>query len=100
MIARPGRHLSFRKRNVRSQELQQYFFKAAMDEPGDLIICTEITPAVCHDPSLQVTDCCTLQTFRCEARTITGKVTLQESNDIRTGERQRAEIIEQDSACS
>ena len=72
-----------------------------MDEPRDLIICAEITPAVRHNPSLQVADRRTLQALRREARTVAGEVALQEGNDICTGKRQSFEVIEQDNArCS
>ena len=71
-----------------------------MDEPRDLIICAEITPAVRHNPSLQVADRRTLQAFAREARTVAGEVALQEGNDICTGKRQSFEVIEQDNACS
>ncbi len=71
-----------------------------MDEPRDLIICAEITPAMRHNPSLQIADRRTLQAFAREERTIAGEVALQEGNDICTGKRQSLEVIEQDNACS
>ncbi len=71
-----------------------------MDEPRDLIICAEITPAVRHNPSLQVADRLTFLALRREARTVAGEVALQEGNDICTGKRQSFEVIEQDNACS
>lgn len=71
-----------------------------MDEPGDLIVCAEISPAVRDDASLQVADRRALQTLPREARTIAGEVALQEGNDICTRKRQCQQVIEQDKARS
>ncbi len=99
MIVGSTQHLRFGTRQVRSQKLQKYLFEAVMDEPRDLIICAEITPAVRNNPSLQVADRRALQALAREARTVAGEVALQEGNDICTGKRQSFEVIEQDNAC-